>query len=64
MVFVVMAGTLGGWFYIAASLSFAAVVPMAIVKLPLAPLIFGFVSGLGFFVPGLRYYVRGRKPGG
>jgi eukaryotic-like serine/threonine-protein kinase len=64
MVFVVMAGTLGGWFYIAAGLAFAAVIPMAIVKLPLAPLIFGLVSGLGFFVPGLRYYRQRRQTGG
>src|SRR6202043_188302 len=56
MVFVVMAGTLSGWFYIAAAMSFAAAVPMALLGAPLAPLLFGLVSGLGFFVPGLRYY--------
>jgi serine/threonine-protein kinase len=63
MVFVVMAGTLAGWFYIAAAMSFIAVVPMALVGSPLGPLLFGVVSGLGFFVPGLKYYrqrMRGR----
>ena len=56
MVFLVMAGTLSGWFYIAASISFAAAIPMALVGPPLGPLLFGFVSALGFFVPGLKYY--------
>jgi serine/threonine protein kinase len=56
MVFLVMAGTLSGWFYIAAAVSIVAVVPMALVGSPWAPLLFGAVSGLGFFVPGLKYY--------
>jgi hypothetical protein len=56
MVFVVMAGTLAGWFYIAAAISFIAVVPMALLGSPMGPLLFGAVSALGFFVPGLRYY--------
>jgi serine/threonine-protein kinase len=56
MVFVVMASTLTGWFYIAAALSFLASVPMALLGPPLAPLLFGAVSALGFFVPGLKYY--------
>ncbi len=62
MVFVVMAGTLSGWFYIAAMISFAATIPMALVGAPLSPVLFGIVSGLGFFVPGWKYY-RQRKQG-
>jgi len=62
MVFLVMAGTLAGWFYIAAILSFALVVPMALVGAPLAPMMFGAVSALGFFLPGLKYY-RQRQRG-
>jgi serine/threonine protein kinase len=61
MVFIVMAGTLGGWFYIAAGLSIAAVVPMAALGSPLAPLLFGVISGLGFFVPGVKYYRQRRS---
>jgi len=61
MVFVVMAGTLAGWFYIAAAISFVAVVPMAILGAPIGPLLFGAVSALGFFVPGLRYYRQRRN---
>jgi serine/threonine-protein kinase len=61
MVFLFMAGMLSGWFYLAAGLCFAAVLPMA--RLPeVAPLLFGIVSCIGFFVPGLRYYRR-RKDG-
>ena len=56
MVFVVMAGTLAGWFYIAAVLSFLAALPMALVGSPLGPLLFGVVSAVGFLVPGLKYY--------
>ncbi len=63
MVFVVMAGTLGGLFYLTALTTFAAVVPMALVGAPLAPLLFGVVSGLGFFLPGLKYYRLRKLPG-
>ena len=56
MVFIVMAGTLAGWFYIAAAMCFAIVVPMALVGSPVGPLLFGAVSALGFFVPGFKYY--------
>ena len=56
MVFLVMAGTLAGWFYIAAGLCFLSVVPMAYLGPPYSPLLFGLVSALGFFVPGLKYY--------
>ncbi len=56
MVFLVKAGTLSGWFYIAAALSFLSAIPMAYFGPPLSPLLFGAVSALGFFVPGLKYY--------
>jgi serine/threonine-protein kinase len=56
MVFLVMAGTLAGWFYIAAALCFVSVVPMALVGPPWSPLLFGIVSAIGFFIPGLKYY--------
>jgi serine/threonine-protein kinase len=60
MVFVFMAGTLSGWFYVAAGLCFLAVWPMA--RWPnYAPLLFGIVSAVGFFVPGLRYYRQKRR---
>lgn len=67
VVFLFKAGTLSGWFYIAAAASFAAAVPMAILSrdqatLPLAPLLFGVVSAVTFFVPGLKYY-RQRRDG-
>ena len=61
MVFVVMAGTLAGWFYVAAGLSFAAAVPMALVGAPVGLLVFGIVSAIGFLVPGLKYYRRGPR---
>jgi len=61
MVFIVMAGTLSGWFYIAAAMCFAAVVPMALVGAPVGPLLFGAVSALGFFVPGFKYYRQRRR---
>jgi serine/threonine-protein kinase len=60
MVFVVMAGTLAGWFYIAAIISFLAALPMALIGLPWSPLLFGAVSALGFLVPGLKYYRQTR----
>jgi serine/threonine-protein kinase len=57
MVFLFKAGTLTGWFYVAAALSFLAAVPMALFP-SVAPLLLGIVSGIGFLVPGLRYYRR------
>jgi serine/threonine-protein kinase len=55
MVMVFKAGLLSGRFYIWAALNFAAAVVM-----PLVPdanvLLFGAVSALSFFVPGLKYY--------
>jgi len=56
MVFLIKAGTLSGWFYIAAVISFLAAVPMAFVGPPIGPLMLGVVLALGFFVPGLKYY--------
>jgi serine/threonine-protein kinase len=56
MVFLVKAGTLSGWFYIAAALSFAGAIPMAYLGPPWSPLVFGAISAVGFFVPGLKYY--------
>jgi serine/threonine-protein kinase len=59
MVMVFEAGILSGRFYVWAALNFAAAVVM-----PLVPsvnvLLFGAVSALSFFVPGLKYY-RQRK---
>ena len=56
MVFLVKAGTLSGWFYIAAGLCFLGAIPMALIGPPWSPLLFGALSAIGFFVPGLKYY--------
>jgi serine/threonine-protein kinase len=56
MVFLVKAGTLSGWFYIAAGLCFVGAIPMALYGPPVSPLLFGAISAIGFFVPGLKYY--------
>ena len=56
MVFLVKAGTLSGWFYIAAGLCFVSAIPMAFIGPPWSPLVFGIISAIGFFVPGLKYY--------
>jgi serine/threonine protein kinase len=56
MVFLVKAGTLSGWFYIAAGLCFVGAIPMALIGPPWSPLVFGAISAIGFFVPGLKYY--------
>jgi serine/threonine-protein kinase len=56
MVFLVKAGTLSGWFYIAAALCFLGAIPMAFLGPPLSPVLFGVISAIGFFVPGLKYY--------
>jgi serine/threonine protein kinase len=61
MVFLFMAGTVSGWFYVPAVLCFAAGVPIAIFPV-VGPTLFGLVAALGFFVPGLKYYrLRARK---
>jgi len=62
MVFVVMAGMLSGWFYVAAAASFLAALPMAWLGPPWSPLLFGVISALAFFVPGLKYF-RLRRQG-
>ena len=56
MVFLVKAGTLSGWFYIAAAMCFLGALPMAYYGPPLSSLLFGAISAIGFFVPGLKYY--------
>jgi serine/threonine-protein kinase len=56
MVFLVKAGTLAGWFYIAAALCFLGAVPMVYLGPTWSPLLFGALSAIGFFVPGLKYY--------
>jgi serine/threonine-protein kinase len=59
MVMVFTAGILSGRFYVWAAANFATAIVM-----PLIPevnvLLFGAVSALSFFVPGLKYY-RQRK---
>jgi len=63
MVFLFMAGTVSGWFYLPTVLCFAVVVPMALVP-AVGPALFGLVAAMGFFVPGLKYYrQRARKQG-
>jgi serine/threonine protein kinase len=56
MVFLFKAGTLSGWFYIAAALCIVGAFPMAYVGPPWSPVLFGAISAVGFFVPGLKYY--------
>ena len=58
MVFTIKAGMLSGWFYVAAAASFAAAVPMALLGPPWSPMLFGLVTALSFFIPGLMYYRR------
>ena len=59
MVMVFKAGILSGWFYIWGALNFAIAVVMTVVP-DVNVLLFGAVSALSFFVPGLKYY-RQRK---
>jgi serine/threonine-protein kinase len=64
MVFLFKAGTLSGWFYVAAAVTFLTAVPMALFP-QVGPLMFGAVSALGFFVPGVKYYrqrLRATRP--
>ncbi len=56
MIFLVKAGTLSGWFYIAAVMCFVTALPMIAIGPGWGPILFGIVSALGFFVPGLKYY--------
>jgi serine/threonine-protein kinase len=59
MVFLFKAGTLSGQFYIWVGAYFATAVAMAVFP-QVGHLIFGAVSALSFFLPGLKYY-RQRK---
>jgi eukaryotic-like serine/threonine-protein kinase len=63
MVFLVKAGTLSGWFYLPALLEFCAAPVMAWLDPAWGLVLFGFVSGLGFFVPGLKYYRQRLRAG-
>jgi serine/threonine-protein kinase len=60
MVFTIKAGMLSGWFYLAAAACFATAVPMALLGPPWSPLLFGLVTALSFFIPGLKYYRQRR----
>jgi eukaryotic-like serine/threonine-protein kinase len=60
MVFTIKAGMLSGWFYLAAAACFATAVPMALLSPPWSPLLFGLVTALSFFIPGLKYYRQRR----
>ncbi len=62
MVFVVKAGMLSGAFYLPALALFLTAVPMALLP-QAAPLLFGAVSALCFFVPGFVYHRRRRRRG-
>ncbi len=53
--FTVKAGMLSGAFYLAAAAEFLAAVPMALFP-AYGPLLFGAVTALCFFVPGLKYH--------
>jgi serine/threonine-protein kinase len=55
MVFLFMAGTVSGWFYVPAVLCFALAWPIALLP-EMGPTLFGLAAALGFFVPGLKYY--------
>jgi serine/threonine-protein kinase len=55
MVFLVKAGTLSGSFYFAAVAFFLTAIPMALFP-KVGPLLFGIVSAMCFFIPGLHYH--------
>jgi serine/threonine-protein kinase len=63
MVFLVMAGTLSGLFYVAAVAEFMIAVPMAWLGPGWGLVLFGLVSALGFFRPGLKYYRQRLRSG-
>jgi serine/threonine-protein kinase len=55
MTFVAKAGMLTGAFYLSAAAMFAIAIPMA--RYPdYAPLLFGLVTAVCFFVPGVKYH--------
>jgi serine/threonine-protein kinase len=53
--FVVKAGMLSGWFYFWAGLQFLSTIPIAVFP-EYGPLIFGGVTAVSFFIPGLIYH--------
>ncbi len=55
MCFLVKAGMLSGWFYLAAAACFVTAALMALYP-SVGPLLFGVVSAACFFLPGLKYY--------
>jgi serine/threonine-protein kinase len=55
MVFLFMAGTVSGWFYVPAALGFVASLPMALWP-QVAQTLFGLTVAIGFFVPGWKYW--------
>jgi tRNA A-37 threonylcarbamoyl transferase component Bud32 len=55
LTFMVKAGMLSGSFYVSAAALFLTAIPMAIYP-EYGPLMFGFVSAVCFFVPGLKYH--------
>jgi len=55
MVFLVKAGMLSGWFYLAAAACFVTAVLMSVFP-DVGLLLFGGVSAVCFFYPGLKYY--------
>jgi len=55
MTFMAKAGMLSGAFYIAAAGLYLTAIPMALFP-KYGPLMFGFVSALCFFIPGLKYH--------
>ncbi len=55
MTFVVKAGTLSGWFYLWAAAEFLSTIPIALWP-DVGPLIFGGVTAISFFIPGLIYH--------
>jgi serine/threonine-protein kinase len=59
MVMMFKAGILSGRFYVWAALNFAAAIVMPLIP-EVSVLLFGAVSALSFFIPGLKYY-RQRK---
>ena len=62
MLFMTKAGILSGFYYFQAAAVFLAVFPMA--RFPrYAPIIFGLVAGVCFFVTGLKYKLRKQRGG-
>ncbi len=55
LTFLVKAGMLSGSFYVSAAALFLTAIPMSIYP-EYGPLMFGFVSAVCFFVPGLKYH--------